>query len=108
MVAHKGQHLYVRECGLGQDPVLLLHGLNESAEGYGPAIRYLEPRFRIFALDFRGHGRSQWGSRYQLSDYVTDAVSVIEDRIGEPVVSSQGIPWEAWLLRGSRYCSRAE
>lgn len=84
--AHNGDGLYFLEAGRRSPPVLLLHGLNESLEGYRPAIRYLGEQLRVYALDFRGHGLSPWAEPYRVRDYASDVISFIETKIGEAIV----------------------
>jgi non-heme chloroperoxidase len=46
----------------------------------------LQDRFRIYALDQRGHGESDRDfDRFSLDDFVRDAVDFIEHTIGRPV-----------------------
>ena len=63
------------------DPVLLLHGLMEHAHAWdlvAPALA--AARLRVFALDWRGHGESEWigrGGYYHFADYVADLGFVV-------------------------------
>lgn len=53
--------LHVRELapGRGAGTVLLLHGVTDSGEAWGGAVRRWAPRgWRLVAVDMRGHGRS--------------------------------------------------
>jgi pimeloyl-ACP methyl ester carboxylesterase len=61
-VLAKGPHqpavrLYVEEMGSGP-PVVLLHGLGASAYSWRRVAPILAERFRVIAIDLRGHGRS--------------------------------------------------
>lgn len=38
--------------------VILMHGITENASAFSPLIKLLSPRFRVIALDCRGHGDS--------------------------------------------------
>lgn len=49
--------LYVEEMGAGP-PVVLLHGLGASAYSWRRVAPILAERFRVVAVDLRGHGRS--------------------------------------------------
>jgi pimeloyl-ACP methyl ester carboxylesterase len=49
--------IYYAEFGRG-DPVILLHGGLGNIEQFGNQIRALEARYKVIALDSRGHGRS--------------------------------------------------
>ena len=66
--------------------VLLLHGLNESFQGYRPVIEYLKPHIRLYALDFRGHGLSPRMFSYQLRDYAADIIGFIETETEPPII----------------------
>lgn len=56
---HDGVHIYYEVCGAGP-PVFLHHGFTGSIEGWRRAgyIDALKTRFRVIAMDARGHGRS--------------------------------------------------
>jgi esterase len=66
---------------------------------------HLAPRFRVLALDWRGHGRSAWPTppAYRTEDFVADLVGVI-DRLGlkDVVVAGHSmggqnvLPFAAW------------
>ncbi len=42
-------------------PVILLHGLNSNAHSFDQLAPHLAPNYHLLALDFRGHGDSEWG-----------------------------------------------
>jgi pimeloyl-ACP methyl ester carboxylesterase len=48
-------------------------------------VRRLEDRYRVWTLDFRGHGHSDRADRYLLADYVADAAAAL-DYIGRPAI----------------------
>jgi pimeloyl-ACP methyl ester carboxylesterase len=64
-------------------PVLLLHGLSNSRDVWYDWAVELSDRYRVFALDFRGHGHSGRADRYDIGDYVSDALATL-DVIGAP------------------------
>ena len=80
--------LHLLEWGSGDDLVLLLHGFLEHAHAWG----YLAPLladagFHVFALDWRGHGDSEWigaGGYYHFIDYVADLADLVP-QLGETV-----------------------
>jgi len=47
--------LTLSDQGVGP-PLLLLHGITQDASAFDPLIRHLKSRFKIIALDRRGHG----------------------------------------------------
>lgn len=68
--------------------VLLLHGFLEHAHAWdwvGP--RVAAAGYRVRALDWRGHGDSQWvgaGGYYHFADYVADLAAIVR-QLDEPV-----------------------
>ena len=54
-----GIHLSYVERGNPRGPVvLLIHGYTDNARDWVPLIPFLSPRYRLIALDIRGHGAS--------------------------------------------------
>ncbi len=49
--------LYYEDCGTGQ-PIIFIHGVWMSSRFFEPQYTALSDRFRVIALDLRGHGRS--------------------------------------------------
>lgn len=41
------------------DPLLFIHGLGSSSRDWASQIAYFAPRYRVIAVDLRGHGRSE-------------------------------------------------
>lgn len=72
--------------GQGQ-VVVILHGLAGESGAFGPTMRALASRFRVVALDQRGHGRSTRRPTDVSRDaYVQDVVTLIGHvSTGEPV-----------------------
>ncbi len=68
-------------------PILLLHGILGSACTWDWMVPRLADRYRVLRLDFRGHGESDRAAgTYQLTDYVSDAVTVCEQVAGVPCI----------------------
>ncbi len=57
---HDGGSVHVLEYGRGR-PLVLLHGVTLAAEVWAPIMHLAGDRFRIIALDVRGHGASVVG-----------------------------------------------
>ena len=59
---------------------MLLHGLGATADlNWFPAFDALGRRFRVLALDHRGHGRGiRVGARFRLADCADDAVALAD------------------------------
>lgn len=54
-------------------PVLFLHGSNQSAHSFDLVSLHLADRFHVYALDQRGHGDSEWARD---SDYSSEAMGL--------------------------------
>jgi len=68
-------------------PLLLMHGITVSHETWAWLIPSLAERYRVLALDFRGHGKSgRAPDDYQPQAYVTDAIAVLEELADGPAV----------------------
>jgi pimeloyl-ACP methyl ester carboxylesterase len=59
--------------------VILLHGNSANAWWWEPVARVIAPEYRLFALDQRGHGDSEWArpAAYSPSDYASDIARFI-------------------------------
>jgi pimeloyl-ACP methyl ester carboxylesterase len=53
-------------------PIVLLHGGHQSAHSWDLVSLYLSQRYRVLALDQRGHGDSEWARD---AEYTNDAMS---------------------------------
>ena len=53
--------LYYREEGIGE-PLVLLHGNGEDGSYFEHQISYLKKKYRVIAVDTRGHGKSARGT----------------------------------------------
>ena len=95
--------------------LLLIPGQTESWWGYESAMKLLEERFRVYAVDLRGQGRStRTPGRYTLDNMGNELVRFIALEIRRPVIvsglSSGGVI-SAWLsayglpgsIRGALY-----
>ena len=67
----RGARLHYVDWGGEGRPVVLLHGLQDTARNWDHVAAALRSRHRVYALDARGHGDSEWVSgRYQFEHYV--------------------------------------
>ncbi|MFO0946358.1 MAG: alpha/beta hydrolase [Planctomycetota bacterium] len=68
-------------------PLVLLHGVTRCWQDFLTVIPTLAYRWQVFALDFRGHGRSGRGNgNYLVLDYARDVVRFLRERLDEPAV----------------------
>ena len=62
----------------GAPPMVLMHGLGERAASWQPVIPQFAARFRVLALDMRGHGDSDWPGAYSFQVMCDDVVAVLD------------------------------
>ncbi len=78
----RGLRLHVVEWpGSGEETVLLHHGFLDQARSWDPVAEALAGRYRVLAVDARGHGDSGWigeGGYYHFQDYVFDLADVLD------------------------------
>ncbi len=77
-----GLRLHYADWGAPASPsVLLLHGFAQSGRSFDFVSLALCDRFRVVALDLRGHGDSDWSpsADYRRSSHVADVEAVIEE-----------------------------
>ena len=75
-----GLKLNLRERPGAGPNVLLLHGWLDHSHGFDWLCEHLPAQWRLFALDFRGHGQSDAlpkGGSHQFTDHVADAEAVL-------------------------------
>jgi pimeloyl-ACP methyl ester carboxylesterase len=73
-----GVRLHLSEWGDPTAPPLVLsHGLFDNARGFDLLAPLLAERFRVIAIDARGHGESEWCDAYPWLSDVTDLVQVL-------------------------------
>src|SRR5262245_1072062 len=79
---------HLLEWGDAGSVVLLLHGFLEHAHAWDwVAPQLVAAGYRVLALDWRGHGDSEWigaGGYYHFPDYAADVAGVVR-AIGGPV-----------------------
>ena len=70
--------LYYTEKGFGT-PLVLLHGNGESGEYFKNQIDYFAQKYRVIAVDTRGHGKSPRGSAaFTLETFADDLKSFLD------------------------------
>jgi len=59
------------------DPVVLVHGITESAASWDPVVERLSPTHEVITLDLRGHGESGGADTYALDAMAGDVLAVV-------------------------------
>ncbi|HEV8194442.1 MAG TPA: alpha/beta hydrolase [Ktedonobacterales bacterium] len=68
-------------------PLVLIHGGGSHWQGFLPVIPALALQWHVYALDLRGHGRSDWTPpHYRLDDYVADLLAFLDRQVARPAV----------------------
>ncbi|MFD1322498.1 alpha/beta fold hydrolase [Micromonospora sonneratiae] len=70
-----GRRLSYLDFGGSGTPLLALHGHYNEASAFAPLAEALAPRWRMIALDQRGHGESDRAESYERDDYVADVAA---------------------------------
>jgi pimeloyl-ACP methyl ester carboxylesterase len=86
-----GLRLRYRDWGGNGRPLVALHGAVAHAHWWDPVAPYLTRRFRVLALDWRGHGRSAWPRppAYRSEDFAAELAGVIDAlRLRDVVVAA--------------------
>lgn len=65
--------------------VLCLHGITVSRDTWDETVERLQHGYRVWTLDFRGHGHSDRAESYRRADYLSDAEAAL-DFIAKPTV----------------------
>jgi len=74
-----GLRIAYSETGEGEDTVLLFHGVTANHRVWAPIQAALSERYRVIAVDQRGHGNSgKPASGYSASDYSDDIRELVE------------------------------
>ncbi len=66
--------LFYEECGQGS-PIILLHGNGESHKIFHQLLKLLSTRYKVYAIDSRGHGQS---TQVKSFDYMQMAEDIAE------------------------------
>jgi len=78
LVTSDGVELSLLEAGSGS-PLMMLPGWSQTAAMFRHQLKGLSDRYRVIALDWRGHGHSQKVAHgYRLSRFAMDLHEVIE------------------------------
>ena len=74
-----GVRLHYVDWGGSGRPILLLHGLQDTARNWEHIAQALTKNHHVYALDARGHGESEWvPGHYQFDQFVTDIAGILK------------------------------
>jgi pimeloyl-ACP methyl ester carboxylesterase len=80
-----GLRMHALEWGAPEAPAIVLcHGMWDHARSFATLAPFLADRYRLIALDARGHGDSQWGQSYNWVIWVNDIITLIRS-LDQPV-----------------------
>ena len=86
-----GVEVAAHELGGDGPPLLVAHATGFLGTVYGPLAAGLRDRFRVVALDFRGHG---WSSRPDNGDFGWDRLTLdllaVAERLGDAPITGFG------------------
>lgn len=77
VTGRSGLSLHLLDWGGEGPPVLLHHGGALTCQTWDYVAVALRRRFRLLALDMRGHGASGWASDYHLARFAEDSLDVL-------------------------------
>lgn len=65
--------------GAEKPPLILIHGLDRVARTFDHVVPHFTSRYRVIAVDMRGHGDSDWDpqARYVVDDHVSDLEGLV-------------------------------
>jgi len=80
--------IHFRDWGnVGAPPVIIVHGLRDHSHSFDDLARGLMDRFRVLAVDLRGHGDSETTPYYSVSHFVLDLHNMIRAlRLRSPIL----------------------
>lgn len=84
-----GRKLSYLDFGGPGRPLVALHGHYNEASAFAPLAAALTPRWRVIALDQRGHGESDRARSYERDEYVAD-VAAFHRHLGVGAVAVLG------------------
>ncbi|MFE0252510.1 alpha/beta fold hydrolase [Streptomyces sp. NPDC059010] len=105
MVVRDGVRLVCRDWGGPGRPVVLLHGLAGHAGEWDEPARRLSPRYRVVAVDQRGHGAAErHPGDVSRAAYVADVTAVADQlALRRPVLVGQSLGGHTAMLTAAAH-----
>ncbi|MBN1683063.1 alpha/beta hydrolase [Candidatus Bathyarchaeota archaeon] len=70
-------------------PIILIPGQGGTWESYNKVLKPLSERYKVYAVDVRGHGKSSWTTgEYNFNNIGEDFIAFIEKIVQKPVIVS--------------------
>lgn len=96
-------NLYYEKSGTGK-PLLLIHGNGETHKIFDKAIPLLAEHFSVYAIDSRGHGKSDAALEYHYDDFAEDIKCFIEElNLEQPILYGFSDGGIVGLLLAAKY-----
>ena len=73
-----GLKFHYTDWGGGGPPMVMLHGLSGHARTWDHTAAVLSERYRVLALDQRGHGDTDWAPQYGLAPMAQDVLGFLD------------------------------
>ncbi len=73
-----GLKFHYTDWGGDGPPLVMLHGLTGHARTWDHTAAALTDRYRVLALDQRGHGDSEWAPQYGLAPMAQDVLGFLD------------------------------
>lgn len=89
------------------EPLVMLHGGAWCWQEFLSLIPHLAENWRVYALDLRGNGKSEWlPGQYCLEDFTDDAIKFIEHLDSSVILIGHSIGGVVGLMTAARFPSR--
>src|SRR5262245_37537999 len=104
-LARDGVALAFDEAGIGQPPMLLVHGWTCDHTFFQPQLEHFSRQHRVVAVDLRGHGQSDKPHQdYTAAGFADDLVWLCEQiGVRKPVVVGHSMGGNISLELAARY-----
>ena len=73
-----GVRIAYQEVGVGDPPIVFIHGIYGTHQAFGNQVEYFSPNHRCIAVDLRGHGESDKPDQvYSMARYADDVAELM-------------------------------